>query len=206
METTGEKCVRLLREIKSVAMATVDSEGRPKVRIIDVMLAENGVIYFCTARGKEFYSELIQQKALAVTGLTKDWEMVRINGEAIHLDEQKKWIDRIFEENPVMNTVYPGESRYILDPFCIKEGTAEYFHLGRHPIYREYGYLGNAEEKAENKKGVTITENCISCGTCLKACPQQCIIAGSPYRIAQENCLHCGRCEEVCPATAVQKR
>lgn len=89
METTGEKCVRLLREIKSVAMTTVDREGKPKVRIIDVMLAENGVIYFCTARGKEFYSELRQQKALAVTGLTKDWEMVRINGEAIHLDEQK---------------------------------------------------------------------------------------------------------------------
>ena len=40
-----------LRKIKDVAFATVDSEGRPQVRIIDVMLADEETIYFCTARG-----------------------------------------------------------------------------------------------------------------------------------------------------------
>lgn len=44
-----------LRKIKDVAFATVDSEGRPQVRIIDVMLADEETIYFCTARGKAFY-------------------------------------------------------------------------------------------------------------------------------------------------------
>ena len=203
METTGEKCVRLLREIKSAAMATVDSEGRPKVRIIDVMLAENGAVYFCTARGKEFYSELIQQKALAVTGLTKDWEMVRINGEAIHLDEQKKWIDRIFEENPVMNNVYPGESRYILEPFCIADGQIEFFDLGREPVFRECLTIGNARKP---QKGFFITDSCIGCGECHRSCPQQCIEAGTPYTIRQDHCLHCGLCYETCPVQALERK
>ena len=30
-----------------------------------------------------------------------------------------------------MKGVYPGESRYILEPFCIEEGEAEFFDLGK---------------------------------------------------------------------------
>ena len=37
---TAEECIKLLREIKDVAFATVDKEGHPQVRIIDVMIAE----------------------------------------------------------------------------------------------------------------------------------------------------------------------
>lgn len=33
------------------------------------------------------------------------------------LDDQKLWIDRIFAENPSMNSVYPDDSRYVLEPF-----------------------------------------------------------------------------------------
>lgn len=45
-----------LRNIRSVAMASVDAQGNPKNRIIDVMLADENAIYFCTARGKAFRS------------------------------------------------------------------------------------------------------------------------------------------------------
>lgn len=44
-----------LRKIKDVAMATVDSDGYPQIRIIDVMAVENNNLYFLTARGKNFY-------------------------------------------------------------------------------------------------------------------------------------------------------
>ena len=47
-----------LRRIKDVTFASVDREGRPQARIIDVMLADTETIYFCTARGKDFYREL----------------------------------------------------------------------------------------------------------------------------------------------------
>jgi len=52
---TAEACIKLLREIKDVAFATVDEEGHPQVRIIDVMIAEGEKLYFCTERGKDFY-------------------------------------------------------------------------------------------------------------------------------------------------------
>ena len=41
-----------------------------------------------------------------------------------------------------MNGVYPGESRYILEPFCISKGELEFFDLGKSPIYRESFVFG----------------------------------------------------------------
>ena len=54
-----QRCLDILREIKDVAFATVDENGFPQIRIIDVMIVENEKLYFCTARGKDFYHQII---------------------------------------------------------------------------------------------------------------------------------------------------
>ena len=36
-----------------------------------------------------------------------------------------------------MNSVYPDDSRYVLEPFYIDNGAVEFFDLGREPIVRE---------------------------------------------------------------------
>ena len=197
---TAQNCLEMLREIKDVAFATVDETGLPQIRIVDVMLIEHGKLFFCTARGKDFYRQLMRSPNVAVTGMNRQYQMVRLNGIAKKLAEQKKWIDRIFDENPSMNTVYPGESRYILEPFCIDNGEIEFFDLGVSPISRQSFSLDNS---AEVYKGFHITETCIGCGKCRKVCPQQCIMPGTPYQIAQMHCLQCGLCTEHCPAEAI---
>lgn len=200
----AQKCLDILRGIKDVAFATVNDEGKPEVRIIDVMIVEKEKLYFCTGRGKDFYRQLLEHPDIAVTGLNKEFQMVRLSGKAEKLADQKKWIDRIFEENPVMNGVYPGESRYILEPFCIESGELEFFDLGKSPIYRESFVFG--EEKPAKQKGFLITDACIGCGKCMRGCPQQCITQGTPFLIDQENCLHCGLCFENCPVQAIVRR
>lgn len=107
----AQDCLQILRDVKDVTFATADEKGRPKARIIDVMLVEPGRLYFCTARGKDFYQELMANGYVAVTGMNREFQMVRLEGKSVKLPEQKKWIDQIFEENPVMNDVYPGDSR-----------------------------------------------------------------------------------------------
>lgn len=112
-----------LRKIKDVAFATVDSEGRPQVRIIDVMLADEETIYFCTARGKAFYHQLCEGGYVAVSGLNKQFQMFRISGRAQKLDDQRRWIDEIFARNPSMNDVYPRDSPYqIAQEHCLHCG------------------------------------------------------------------------------------
>lgn len=199
---TAQDCIRMLREIKDVAFATVDEKGQPQIRIIDVMLAEGEKLYFCTARGKDFYREITSAGRTAIAAMNEKYQMIRLNGTAEKLADQKKWIDRIFEENPSMNQVYPGESRYILEPFCIKSGQVEFFDLGKEPVYRESFFFGQEEKEC---KGFRITEDCIGCGTCAQVCPQKCISEGSPFQIDSRHCLHCGLCQESCPAGAVER-
>lgn len=195
--------LQILRDIKDVAFATVDANGMPQVRIIDIMIVENEKIYFCTSRGKDFHQQLLQNNNVAITGMNKNYQMVRVSGKAQRLDSNNYWIDRIFEENPSMNDVYPGESRYILDAFCIQEGEGEFFDLSVSPITR---YSFSLNKKPVTLKGFEISDACIGCGKCRRNCPQQCIVEGKPYQIIQEHCLHCGLCYENCPVQAILRR
>ena len=195
----AERCLQILREIKDVAFATVDDKGMPQIRIIDIMLVEGEKVYFCTARGKDFYAQLMSDGNVAVTGMNREYQMIRLSGKARRLDDQKKWIDRIFADNPSMNSVYPDDSRYVLEPFCNDNGSVEFFDLGREPIVRETFALGGREKTF---KGYEITDKCIQCGKCERICPQKCI---KDFAINQTHCLHCGLCFEECPVNAVRK-
>lgn len=194
---TGIECLQILREIKDLAFATVDEKGMPRNRIIDAMIVEDEKLYFCTARGKNFYKELLLNGNVAITGLNSKYQMVRLSGIAKKIEEDRdEWIDRIFLENSSMRNVYKRGSRFILEAFYIDEGNIEFFDLGKDPIYREALTLGDA---ITEEKGFYITDDCVRCNRCLQICPQSCIVEGKPYVIIEENCLHCGLCYEICP-------
>ena len=199
----AQDCLQMLREIRDVSFATVGEDDLPHNRIIDVMIVEEGRLVFCTGRGKDFYRQLMHNPHVAVSGLNKAWQMIRLTGTVRKLDDQKQWIDRIFAENPAMNDVYPGKARYILDAFAIEAGRIEFFDLGKSPIHRESFAFGGSKAP---EKGFRITDACIGCGTCKRNCPQQCVETGTPFRIRQDSGLHCGLCFENCPVQAIVRR
>ena len=169
---TARECLQILRDIKDVAFATVDEKGLPHVRIIDVMLVKEEKLYFCTARGKDFYRQLTETHHTEITGLNREYQMVRISGTVNRLTDQKKWIDRIFEANPSMNDIYPGESRYILEPFCMEEGQIEFFDLGKSPIYRESFAIGGAEVPQKAYHGCSSGRSSLPCTHCDRCVPR----------------------------------
>ena len=76
---TSQQCLQILRTVKDVAFASVDAQGDPQVRIIDVMLIEEDRLYFCTARGKAFYQQLIAHPRIAIVGMNRDFQLVRLS-------------------------------------------------------------------------------------------------------------------------------
>ena len=188
-----------------MSFATVDSSGSPQVRNISAIHYEPDAIYFFTARGKDFCKELLDTEKVQVLGYTMYKEMIRLSGSVkpAPADEQRKWMDVIFSEQPYLSNVYPGDTREIGIIFCIRDMTIEYFNLGVNPIFRESYTIGSGEIIP---KGYEITDACIGCGKCVKVCPQSAIDKGKPSFIHQEHCLHCGNCFENCPVSAIQHR
>ncbi|MBQ9160274.1 MAG: pyridoxamine 5'-phosphate oxidase family protein [Methanobrevibacter sp.] len=195
-----EECFKQLREVIDAVLSTVDKNGNPQSRIIDIMHIEDDKIYFLTGRGKHVYEEITNHPQVSYLSL-KDNKSIRITGEARKLEDQKHWIDLIFDENPFMNNVYPGDARYILEPFCIENYQMEFFDLTQKPIYRHTFKFGDWEIIP---KGFEITDVCVSCGTCLEVCPQKIPFYNDEhFEIPQQHCLHCGLCYENCPNDAI---
>jgi NAD-dependent dihydropyrimidine dehydrogenase PreA subunit len=50
-----------------------------------------------------------------------------------------------------------------------------------------------------------ITDECVSCGSCADACPNDCITEGDDkYVINADECLDCGSCADECPNDAIK--
>lgn len=203
----AKTCLKKLEYVGVLAFATVDAHGNPQVRNISAVHYEPDALYFFTARGKDFCRELLEDGRVQILGYTRYKEMIRLSAQAkpVSQEEQQKWIDTIFREQPYLENVYPGNTREIGIVFEIRDAQIEYFHLGVHPIFRETYVIGNGRAK---EKGYRITDACIECGTCASVCPQGCITpgdAGTPYHISPEHCLHCGNCSEHCPVSAIER-
>lgn len=198
----AKTCLKKLEYVGVLAFATVDECGAPQIRNISAIHFEPDTLYFFTAKGKNFCRELMKDGRVQVLGYTNFKEMIRLSGKAVPapLNEQSKWIEKIFNEQPYLANVYPGETRNIGIVFTVKDIEIEYFNLGVNPIFRERYYIGNG---AVSPKGYRITKDCIGCASCKSVCPQSCIDDGTPFIIQKEHCLHCGACFEVCPAKAI---
>ncbi|MDE6026215.1 MAG: 4Fe-4S binding protein [Lachnospiraceae bacterium] len=198
-------------EIHSAVFATIDENGLPDARVIDIMLVDSSSLYFITAKGKGFYRQLMVQKFVAISGMTEgkhslDKKAVSVRGKIRNIGNEK--LEEVFAENPYMNEIYPSvESRNALEVFQMYEGQGEYFDLSVKPIYRETFYLGGNHDSHTNIHGFYITESCNQCGKCFSECPQSCIdVTERTVSINQAHCLHCGRCYEICPNKAILKR
>lgn len=217
----AERYLRFLHEgIRECAFATIGADGRPAIRIIDLMLHDRDSVYFLTARGKNFYRELVEQRFVAVTG-QKDYRMVSLRGAVRQVDHAL--IDTMFEHNPDMAVLYPGETRHVLEPFQLYAGEGEYLDLTVRPVVHETFALGSAQEKQADAAGAPeeasagsasfagayrVTDACTGCGCCLAACPQDCIsLSAEPARahIESTHCLYCGACAEACPHGAIAR-
>ncbi len=132
-------------EIHSAVFATIDENGLPDARVIDIMLVDSDSLYFITAKGKGFYRQFMEQKFAAVSGMTDgkdslDKKAVSVRGKIRNIGNKK--LEEVFVRNPYMNEIYPSvESRNALEVFQMYEGQGEYFDLSVKPIYRDPFYL-----------------------------------------------------------------
>ena len=198
----GDYLRLLVEDIHTVAVATVGTDGRPRLRAIDIMLWDEDGVYFLTARGKSFYAELMDQRFVALTGI-KGKISVSLRGEVQDIGGER--LDEIFEKNPYMKEIYPGRTREALAVFHLCKAVGEYFDISvPSRVRRDPFSVGGA---GAIETGYFVGSGCIGCGRCLRACPQRCIdLSSGRALIDQKRCLHCGRCAAACPSRVIERR
>lgn len=205
--TTLEILRFLQEEIHTTVVATVDDEGLPVTCTIDMMDYNENGLYFLTARGKNFYERLKKRGTLALTGNKGEDTMhcvsVSLRGKVREIGPER--LPLLFEKNRYMEEIYPTRvSRSALTVFQIYEASGQWFDLSKKPIERCSFAIGHGKQESS---GYFVTEQCVGCGCCRTACPQNCIsFREGKAVIRQENCLHCGNCFRDCPIQAIEKR
>ena len=192
----------LVEDIHSTTVATIGADGHPQTRVIDMMLWDEQGVYFLTAKGKAFYAQLMEQGFIALSA-TKDKASISLRGKIENIGSEK--LDEIFERNPYMQSIYPGDTRAALEVFRLYEADGEYFDISDPAhVTRDSITIGRA---VAAQSGYFAGSGCIGCKLCYSVCPQKCIdITKTPVVIDQHRCLHCGRCAEVCPRQIIEKR
>ena len=130
----------LVDEIHSVIAATTDENGLPVTCAIDIMDWDENGLYFLTAKGKNFYRRLKQQKYITLTGMKGEDTMsstaLSIRGNVVELGAER--LPRLFQKNSYMHQIYPtAESVAALTVFQIYAGSGEWFDLSKKPIERD---------------------------------------------------------------------
>lgn len=204
---TATEILQLLqRDIHSTVFATVDADGLPQTCVIDLMLADEGGLYFLTARGKAFYDRLTARPFVSLSGFTGADTLstlaVSVRGQVRSIGRAR--LAEIFEKNPYMAKIYPtARSREALEVFQLYRGEGELFDLRVQPPRRERFAFGG---EAAREHGYRIDgARCTGCQACRDVCPSRCIRDTLPRAIDPARCLHCGNCFRVCPAGAVER-
>lgn len=126
-----------LKEHPDVAFATVEN-GKPKIRVFQIMRQEGTTLWFATSPHKEVYQQLRTNpniKLLAMNGNIS----VRVMGE-VYFDVPASLCREIYETNPVLSRLY--ESFSDLAYFRLPIRALDYYDLIPNPPilrHKKYG-------------------------------------------------------------------
>lgn len=115
----------------AVVISSVDSEGNPHARYINVGVANEEGIFFMTSPKTNFYQQLEANPVVALVGLNKEdylIQVIRIEGKVKKIGKDK--LSDVLEGNPYVDMVYPDtEDQANVQVFQLYEGEGFYHSL-----------------------------------------------------------------------------
>ncbi len=215
-----KKIYDLFAEVGCLTFATVNEDGYPETRILDLLTYDDDGIYFFTMKTKPFYKQLKENEKLSICGLAANpktqWTnegspynppgyFIRATGDVreFTIEEAKAKNESKFKYLLEDNVRYPQVTAFCLYNFHgeIYDFDFEKEHR-EHKLERERFSFGKLQAIPA---GLFIEkEKCISCGKCIKNCSFDAIYKDTTsYKINGTRCDECGNCFSVCPANAI---
>ena len=107
-----------------VLAAAEGLNGRPEIRPVTFLFAEDGALYFLTAKNRRFYAELCRKPHICLTAFDRESEVfLRISAKAC-FSEEEPVLDRAVRERPELLQAFGGEPKTLI-AFFLLEAKAE---------------------------------------------------------------------------------
>lgn len=131
-----EKAFDFLDNHKDVAFATVE-EGKPKIRVFQVMKRVGHTLYFATAPHKKVYRQLQENPCIELLAMAGNVS-VRVTGCAV-FNVSDELAREIYADNPVLPRLYAQYTD--LAYFSLPVAKLDYFDLTpTPPTFEHYDY------------------------------------------------------------------
>ncbi|MDM8162136.1 pyridoxamine 5'-phosphate oxidase family protein [Labilibaculum sp. K2S] len=128
--------IKLLNQHKDLALATVNDQGSPKVRIFRIMQLNEQELFFSTAKNKEVYLQLKENPKIEMVSW-HDQVSIRVAGTAF-FDVSDEMQLKIFEESKILQDIYQSVENPNLTFFRVKMEWVELFDLNSIPPQRKF--------------------------------------------------------------------
>lgn len=117
-----QRVFEFLEENPLQYLATVGTDGKPKVRPFLLLFREGGNLYFSTGAKKDVYAELLANPYLEISVSTmKRW--LRIRGRAEWVEE-RALKERALDASPLVKSIYKSGDNPLLKVFYVAEAEA----------------------------------------------------------------------------------
>jgi uncharacterized pyridoxamine 5'-phosphate oxidase family protein len=123
--------IELLDKNPSVFLATVDGE-QPRVRPFQFQFAQDGRLWFVTARDKEVYAQMQNNPWVEFSNFAPDMTTLRVQGRAV-LEDSLDIKRRVLELRPMIKGIYGSAENPLLVSFYVQPSRAAIFDFSGQP-------------------------------------------------------------------------
>ncbi|MBG9983666.1 pyridoxamine 5'-phosphate oxidase family protein [Aerococcaceae bacterium DSM 111022] len=124
--------MNILKDDMGIAViSSVDADGKPHARYINIGVANEEGVFFMTSPKTNFHAQLEVNQNIALVGLNKEEyliQVIRIEGKVRKLG--KDMLEKVLEGNEYVNMVYPdADEQANVQVFQLYEGEGFYQSL-----------------------------------------------------------------------------
>jgi len=128
-----KRVVDFLEKSQTQYLATIGTDGKPKVRPFQFKLEHGGKLYFSTLSDKQIYKEITENPWVEFCACGENWTWLRFSGRVV-FSQDLSIKRRIFEEAiPLIRSFYqtPDNPKFAL--FYLDEARATFADLSGNP-------------------------------------------------------------------------
>lgn len=104
-------------------LATIGTDGKPKVRPFQFMLEEGGNLYFCTSNQKEVFREVQKQHYVEFCASGENFSWLRLQGKAV-FSKDLTMKTKILEASALVKSIYVNPDNPSFEIFYLADAVA----------------------------------------------------------------------------------